>query len=301
MREKTTVLLAVSDLVEHSQLESALTEHGFRVTSAQDAASVVTIAESIHPDVLLLGIDFTSPQGGLTLCRLLRGNVKTRTCSIVLLCGRNEKTFPSLGGTALPDEVLIRPLFLPEVLFRLGSVQKLQRITYEITEGSKMDTLTGTFNNSYLLDRLRHEILRANRYGRSLAIVLIDLDQFSKINKRHGTNFGDLVLREVARALTSRLRGVDLVARTGSDDFSVVLPETSLLVARPIAERLRQCIELLGSQIADEDNRQIQLTASLGIAGIPHPSIKDLPGFLTCARAALSRAQQAGGNRSEIY
>lgn len=302
IQERPCVLLAISDLVERTQLEAEISKAGAQVLSAENAAELLRLAAERRPSVVVAAEEFSGSGSGLSLCRHLKGDPKTRACGVVLLCGREARLQPTTGTDGAPDEVLIRPLHFPEVALRLSSVLRLQRYAAEAAAGSKMDTLTGTFNHAYLVDRLRHEVLRAERYGRSLALVLLDIDGMGAINAREGATFGDLVLREVARALTSRLRGVDLVARSGPDDFSIVLPETSLLVARPIAERLRAAVESLSGAVGGEvSERPLRISASLGVAGLPHPDAKDAVDLLRCARTALGRAREGGGNRSVLY
>jgi two-component system, cell cycle response regulator len=301
MRERPTVLIAGLDLVELTQLERALTEAGYGVSAANDAAELLRFAAERRPSLIFISDNFGGGDGGLSLCRHLKGDPATRTSSVVLICGRDTAMQPSRGADGRPDEVLVRPIHIPEVLLRSASMLRLQRYASEAMEGSRIDDLTGTFNHSHLIERLRHEVLRAGRYGRSLAVIVLDLDRFGEINHREGAAFGDLTLREVARALTSRLRGVDLVARSGPDDFSVVLPETSLLVARPISERLRVAVEGLGTALRPDGGGKLKLTASLGVAGLPHREAKDAADLLRCARAALSQAQKAGGNQTVVY
>jgi two-component system, cell cycle response regulator len=301
MQERACVLLACSDAVERAQLDALLSEAGYESVVVDNAASLIRTTEERRPAVILLAAEFAGAGSGPSLCRHLKATPAARASSVILLCGRSEPLEPTSGNDGRPDEVLVRPIHPPEVTLRVEAVLRIQRYATEAVQGSKMDTLTGTFNGTYLLDRLRHEVLRAGRYGRSVSLVLLDLDRFNSLNTREGATVGDLVLREVARALTSRLRGVDLVARTGADDFSVVLPETSLLVARPIAERLRLAVASLSSLTVGEEQRRLQISASLGVAGLPHPEIHDAPDLLRCARAALARARAGGGDQSALY
>jgi diguanylate cyclase (GGDEF)-like protein len=312
MRER--VLLADADPVERAHLEATLADAGYEVVTADNAATLIRAAEEHRPSVILLAAEFggradqpaelagTNIGGsGQALCRHIKASPPLRATSVILICGRGEPLLPTAGSDGRPDEVLVRPLHPPEVAIRLAAMQRIQHYASEVVQSSKMDSLTGTFNNSYLIERLRHEVLRAARYGRCVAIVLIDLDGFATLNTREGATVGDLVLREVARALTSRLRGVDLVARSGPDEFSIVLPETSLLVARPVAERLRLSIAGLSHLSVGDERRRLQITASLGIAGLPHPEVNDVPDLLRCARTALARARDGGGDRSILY
>ena len=301
MTEHRIVLVAVSDPVERARLEQALSGEGLESVAVFDAAAVVDGAERHRPCAIIMDHDFGGPRRGLSVCRHLKGNPITRPLAVILLCGRDDAVRPTNGTDGRPDEVLVRPLHLPEVVVRVSTVRRLHRYAAEALRGSRVDPLTGTFSHGYLLERLRHELTRANRYGRSLAVVMIDVDGFGSLNAREGSTSADLVLRELARALTSRLRGVDLVARSGADEFSVVLPETSLLVARPIAERLRLAAQALQCRVSSEDAHLTTVTVSLGIAGVPHPEVDNVPDLLRCARAALARAGDAGGNRAVLY
>ncbi len=302
MEEQKDLILAIPDLVERTKIEEVLKETGWEILIAEDAAELIQLAETRRPMAIILADEFGGGDGGLALCKLLKKGSAARATAVVLLCGRAAEIEPSSGTDGRPDEVLIRPVHEAEVVVRLAAMQRLIRYASEVVESSRMDQLTGLFNSTYLLDRLRHEVVRAEQYGRSLAIFLVDLDGFAEINEREGNMCGDLVLREVARALTTRLRGVDLVARTGPDEFTILLPEVSLLVARSISERLRKTVEDIRVNVPREKGRQVKFTVSVGIAGMPYPDISDAPDILRCARAALAKArEEEDGNCSILY
>lgn len=288
------VVVALSDLIERTALLRLLEDHTDVEAHVADGLDAIwQLCKERAPDVVLVGTDFDSEDGGRTICRKLKSRPSTRHISVILVCGRHETLVATDGTDGLPDEVVLRPLHVEEALLRLRSIVRLRRYSAELMEASRLDPLTSVFTRAHLLERLRHELARAERYGRSLALLLVDLDAFASINTSLGATRGDQVLREVARALISRVRGVDLVARAGDDEFAVVLPETSLLVARPVAERLRAAV----NSVLIEGK---PVRCSIGIAGVPHPAIEDLPSFLRCAREALARARTEG-NRSALY
>ena len=117
--------------------------------------------------------------------------------------------------------------------------EQLERLLEEIRHLSVTDGLTGTFNRRALQDRLPAEIDRAQRYGRALSVIFMDIDHFKQFNDTHGHALGDEVLRNAASHVSASLRhGVDWVARYGGEEFVVVLPETELDAAMATAQRL---------------------------------------------------------------
>ena len=124
------------------------------------------------------------------------------------------------------------------------------------------DAMTGVLNRRKLDEELAQELSRARRYGRPLAVVMLDIDHFKKVNDTHGHLAGDQVIRHMAAVAKSCLRISDLIGRYGGEEFVVVLPEVGLAGAEIVAERIRT--SLAESSIVFGDSR-IAVTASLGI------------------------------------
>jgi diguanylate cyclase (GGDEF)-like protein len=119
----------------------------------------------------------------------------------------------------------------------------LQKLQDELEAIKRNDGLTGLANLKLLDGRISEEILRWERYRRPLALVLLDLDNFGKINDEFGREIGDELLQHVATILNGATRTLDLVARYGGQEFAVLLPETNEMGAMIVAERLRMDIE----------------------------------------------------------
>ncbi len=131
---------------------------------------------------------------------------------------------------------------------------------------SVTDPLTGLWNYRYLTLGLSHEIERATRFGRPLALLMLDLDRFKQINDHHGHPAGDAVLIELARRMRAEVREVDTVARYGGEEFVIVLPETDAGGAASTAERLRQSIRSTPFEV---EGVALHVTASIGVAVFP--------------------------------
>lgn len=157
------------------------------------------------------------------------------------------------------------------------------------------DELTGLANYRQLQQKLDDEIERANRYGKRLSLVMIDVDDFKYFNDTQGHIAGDAALAELGRVVTSVVREVDLVARYGGEEFSVVLPETDSAGAFVAAEKVREAVA--NHLFCDVDgSRNCGLTVSLGVATYPtHASDKE--SLLRDADDALYRAKHGGKNR----
>lgn len=154
---------------------------------------------------------------------------------------------------------------------------------------SLRDPLTGLYNRRYMEDALDRYISLADRDGSPLAVVMVDLDHFKKLNDTHGHAKGDAVLREVASQLVGSLRPADVVARYGGEELMVILPNCGLEDARLKAEMLRGRIESLGAI------HNVPITASFGVAAIPETA-KGASDVVAMADGALYAAKQAGRN-----
>jgi diguanylate cyclase (GGDEF)-like protein len=165
-----------------------------------------------------------------------------------------------------------------------------------VTTRAITDELTGLSNRRAFDDALAGEIERSRRYGASVGLILLDLDNFKSVNDTYGHQQGDLVLREVARVLREASREIDHPARYGGEELAVVVPGTDLDGTYNLAERVREQIALL--RIPRVDGRgSITITTSCGVAAAP-PAEADERALLAAADAALYEAKRTGKNKS---
>jgi diguanylate cyclase (GGDEF)-like protein len=157
-----------------------------------------------------------------------------------------------------------------------------------------VDSLTGLYLRDYFFGRLEEEGARARRYDGAFALLMLDLDAFKVINDRQGHPAGDRYLHGVGETIRAGLRAADLACRYGGDEFCILLPETDLAGARPIAERLRLAIARL---VVDVDGASVRTTVSIGIAAFPAHGVGDVKAILMRADQALYKAKRAGRDR----
>jgi two-component system cell cycle response regulator len=156
------------------------------------------------------------------------------------------------------------------------------------------DALTGAYNRRFFMHLLRGECAYARRHGQALALLFLDLDHFKEINDHHGHPAGDFVLVEVVSLLRRALRVEDAIARYGGEELAVVLRGAPSEQAALVAERLRAAV---AGHAFVFDGARIQVTASVGVAGLVL-DVRDTPdALLQAADTALYRAKEAGRDR----
>lgn len=159
---------------------------------------------------------------------------------------------------------------------------------------SMCDPLTGVFNRRHLQEALPRELARCRREQAPLSVLMLDVDHFKQFNDRHGHAAGDLVLKEVARAITRALRSGDVACRYGGEEFALILPDADADAAQALAERLLASVRAL--ELRHEQRALGRITASIGVASFPR-SGEDGEAMLDAADAALYRAKQGGRDR----
>jgi diguanylate cyclase (GGDEF)-like protein len=164
----------------------------------------------------------------------------------------------------------------------------------EMYERSVRDNLTGLFNRSYFLNQIGPLAELNAMCEMGLAVILVDLDHFKRINDTHGHPAGDMVLREVATALRESTRSEDLVARYGGEEFILALPSSSLEQATVRAESIRTHLSSLPIEIS---GIEVRVTASLGLSYAPPGRIQDVTALVSAADEALYEAKGLGRNR----
>ena len=179
-----------------------------------------------------------------------------------------------------------------EELLQARRTIELQR--QEIERAATIDSLTGVASRHAIMERLQIEVAQARRYLHPVAIALIDIDGFADLNRTHGTDGGDTVLREVALRMRLRVREADELGRIGSDSFLAVLPHTEEGGAATFADAIQHRLALRPVNVGDAG---LHITASVGVAVMRSGEDLDVDGLLARATEALASAKRAGGDR----
>lgn len=155
------------------------------------------------------------------------------------------------------------------------------------------DTLTETYNRRYFVMRFIEEFERAQKFSLKLSFIMIDVDNFKKINDTYGHLVGDAVLKEIAKTIKQNIREIDSLARFGGEEFSLILPETDKMSAIVVGERIRSRIS---QQMIKAFDETLNATISVGVGSFPqntlHPDV-----LMETADKALYQAKISGRNR----
>jgi len=209
-------------------------------------------------------------------------------CEIALKDGRTiERVSKGLRGER--GEYLGRVWFFRDISVHKQTERALRELAWR-------DPLTGLLNRRHFCERAVEELNRAQRYGHALAVLMLDLDYFKRVNDRYGHGAGDAVLETVGRRWKDALREMDILARFGGEEFAVLLPDTGLDGARLAAERLRASI---AEQAVATDEGPVECTVSVGVSAL-RPDDRRIETLLHRADEALYRAKELGRDRVEV-
>ncbi|ADU98633.1 diguanylate cyclase [Alicycliphilus denitrificans] len=178
--------------------------------------------------------------------------------AVVDACGRLRHYWRVVVPLPAPDGT-------PAVIGLSTDITELHELKEELRRQASTDGLTGLANRRSFCERAGHEFARSRRHGTPLSLIAIDIDHFKRFNDSYGHPLGDRVLCAFAACCQSMLREADLCARTGGEEFCILLPDTGLDDARRIAERIRVSA---GSLCVDGQSPQLRISASFGVASL---------------------------------
>jgi diguanylate cyclase (GGDEF)-like protein len=198
-----------------------------------------------------------------------------------------------------PQSIAILALIFLSMVWNFGFLlMAMDRLRNEVADLAMMDDLTGVGNRRHLLQRLTEDCARSVRSNQPFALLVMDLDGFKEINDTHGHAAGDGCLQHFTLMVQTRLRPGDLLARTGGDEFCVVLPASTLREGALIAQRI---IDVCREDAAGCIGADIPMAVSVGVAQWTH-EVGALPDrLIAAADHALYVAKKEGRNRHAVY
>ena len=256
-------------------------------------------AAAAKPDVMIVSIA-AQAFDGLQVIAHIRNQEPSRRLAVIAIAdsddGKRAVRALDLGA----DDLIYRPLDLPELSARVRTLVKRKRYIDAMSdaldrglEAAVVDPLTGLHNRRYLDARLE-PLLRRVAAGRGgLSALICDLDHFKSINDTYGHDVGDAVLREFSRRLSAVVRPLDLVCRTGGEEFIVLMPGTTADLAALAAERLRR--RIVAAHYPVTPDHSVEVTVSIGVAAARADDTAS--SLIKRADDALYRAKAAGRNR----
>jgi diguanylate cyclase (GGDEF)-like protein len=194
------------------------------------------------------------------------------------------------------DEYLKKPFNIRELQARIRVAERLLLVQDALATRSSTDELTGVLNRRGLFERIEREFALISRNGRPLSLIVIDADNFKKVNDTYGHAVGDEVLAALAGRIRLELRPYDDVGRYGGEEFAVLLPACAPSDGPSVAERIRRAV--CASPIVTSAG-PITVTISAGVAGVQPTTVSRIESVVAAADKALYLAKNNGRNRTE--
>ncbi len=294
------VLVADDSLVMRRLLESTLAGWGYDVISAKDGDEAWACLSSEDPPRIAI-LDWMMPgHSGLGVCQMVRQQAGPDYTYIILLTSKSQREDIVEGLRSGADDYVVKPFDRHELEVRLRVGRRIIDLQAQLLEAqaalrdqATRDALTRVWNRGSILDILARETTRAQREGRPLGVLMMDIDHFKSINDTYGHVAGDEALKETAFRVSGGMRSYDSFGRYGGEEFLFVVPgcdERNLLL---YAERLRALIESVPYQLGGID---ITITASFGATAILPGEHSTPEHLIRAADLALYQAKRSGRN-----
>jgi two-component system, cell cycle response regulator len=264
----------------------------YDVMVALDGPTALAILERETPDVILLDIVMPG-MDGFEVCDRIKGRAEWRDIPILFITAKTDE--PSIvhafdvGGS----DYVAKPFRSKELLARVRIQVEYRRAMDQLRTMAVTDALTGLPNRRAFFNDGMRLFNEARARSIALSAMMLDIDHFKRINDRFGHACGDEVLRQVARAIRTQVRGRDLCARVGGEEMALLVPGVDEAPAVALAERLRSQLEAL---LIDTPQGQVAVTVSIGVAPL-RPDSLSLDDLLARADDRLYEAKRNGRNR----
>ncbi len=305
---KANILLVEDNKTQADVIRYFLEKNGYDVFWVEDGISAIKAARTRKVDIVLLDLVLPDIDGN-EVCRWMKMDHNTRSIPIIMLTAKDTVSDKVTSLEAGADDYLPKPFDENELNARIyvrlrtkiqedelkQKNRQLEEMLTRVEALAIMDSLTGLYNRRRFEVVLESEFKRAARYQSPLSCLMIDIDHFKRVNDSCGHQGGDTVLREMAQLIQATIREVDTPARWGGEEFIILSPNTPKEKANLAATRILSAI----TQHTFSGVKGGKITVSIGVAGIPDPSIDDKDKLVHAADLAMYEAKKKGRNRVE--
>lgn len=310
------------DFLEDMDREARTRDVGVicKVISKREPVDIEQCVLDCYADIVIVNLDQSDEMKfGDPVSEILRTPIPLAP----IILGTTNKDSSTLKSKAYAlgiDDYLIRPFTSKDVWFRIDVLLRTRRLQKQLDDATRKlsisnqtlnssnrqleemtltDELTGLNNMRFVTQYLEKQFHVFARFNRTFTLMMIDLDHFKEVNDQNDHLVGSDTIRCVGQIISQSTRGGDVKARYGGDEYIIAMPETDLIGARVVAERIREAVQ--AHDIIGHHGKIFKVTASIGVAPFlqaAHTSYKDL---IRDADYALFLAKKGGRNQTVIY
>lgn len=274
------------------------------IYEANDALTGFKLVVNHNPDLII--VDLIMPQyDGFTFLKMKNAKPQYNDIPVIVLTSKDDASSKIKGLEEGAQDYITKPFNAKELLARVKVHLKIKTLQDELKEKNAMlqklsitDELTKMYNRRYIIQRLKEEFSRAQRYNEIISLILIDLDNFKIINDQFGHQIGDRVLMKVSGLIKKQLRACDILGRYGGEEFIVILPNTNSDGSRSLAERIRDSVEKSPIKLG---RKRINITLSAGVASYAGNYPSSYEDLIKKADKALYQAKNEGKNKVSLF
>ncbi len=304
--EGSSVLMVEDQSYDSEKVEKTLFKDKSSVTIVESGSEAMQKIMANKYDLMIVSLNLET-EDGLRLCSHLRSTERTRSIPILMVAAEDDMSRIAHGLEIGAHDYIMRPIDGNELLARVRTQVRRKRFqerlksSYEISLSMALtDALTGLYNRRYFDVHFQKLLQKNERSRKPLGILIVDIDNFKAVNDTYGHGVGDEILKEFAHRIQDRLRGFDMVARMGGEEFVVLLPDVTEDMAHTVAERLRSVIADKPFKCKVPDGA-LKITTSLGGTIVKAGTKVDALDALKEADDALYAAKEGGRNASYFH
>ena len=254
-------------------------------------------------DVDLILLDILMPDmSGYDVCKVLKTQEKTKSTPVIFITANSDEESIDLAYESGGIDYVTKPFKALELLARIKTQLNMQDLFNDLEEShnqlkllASQDHMTKLYNRRYFSEISTTILELAIRHQKPLSLMMIDIDKFKKINDTYGHHIGDIVIISLANTLKELSRKSDVVCRFGGEEFLILLPETDIVGADSIAEKIRKSVE--ETLVDIEEEQRLKYTISTGISEVKIKEETNLEETIQRADEALYKAKEGGRNR----
>lgn len=293
--DELTVMICEPSKVQRMIFARMLAESGFRVLEFSDAEKAFEQMKAMPADIFVTGVEVGTNMSGLEACWRIKSHPEMNHVHTIVITASNQQARVAEALDAGADDFIRKPYDTIEMKARMRAAARIVRLQQSLKSDAETDSLTGALNRRAFSRILDRNIEECRLLDSSMAVALIDLDHFKRVNDTHGHATGDRVLQRTVTELQSELDPGQTLGRLGGEEFAIALPQISMDLSYETAERFRRAIQAL---VVDNDQGvKVPITASFGLCHLTSANlIVDGSTYLSRADEALYRAKENGRN-----